>query len=215
MWFDLIVVAFIVAGIITGAWKGLSWQLAGIGSVVLGVLVAYPTTVFIVGGMEDPSLFVQFLVFAGCYGGVSLGCYGVALFLRRRLEEIKLQRYDRHMGAFVGAFHGLALWSMLVVLLIALVPPSRDAILTRPTGKLVGWCLDLMHGILPDKLSEVLKPYMVEEKKPEPPPQPAPEPQPQPQPQPQPSPTPIPEQPQPEEGTGNEAPAPSDPSDDN
>ncbi|HLG41750.1 MAG TPA: CvpA family protein, partial [Planctomycetota bacterium] len=103
MWFDLLVIAAALLGMIAGAWKGLAWQLAGIGSFVLGFFLGLPLASFIAGGMHEPSTFTRFLIFAMCYAGISLACYGVALFLRMKLEAFKLERFDKHVGAFAGA----------------------------------------------------------------------------------------------------------------
>ncbi len=160
MIFDLFFFLCVVAGIVTGAWKGLAWQLAGIGSVVLGFLVGVPLSGFITGALEHPSVFKRFLVFALCYAGISLACYAVALLVRKRLEAVKLERYDRHMGAFVGAVHGLALCAVATMFLVTLSEEARRTILVRPTGKAIGVTLDAMHGILPDGLHDMVHPYM-------------------------------------------------------
>lgn len=168
MIFDLFFFLCVVAGILTGAWKGLSWQLAGIGSVVLGFLLGVPLSASIAAGLDAPTVFKRFLVFALCYAGISLACYAAALVLRKKLELIKLHHYDRHMGAFLGAVHGLALCATVSMFLLTLSEDARRAILTRPTGKVIGVTLDAMHGVLPDGLHELVHPYM--HPKPEPPP---------------------------------------------
>lgn len=183
MIFDFFLFLCVVAGIVTGAWKGLSWQLAGIGSVVLGFLLGVPLSGFIAGGLDHPTIFKRFLVFVLCYGGISLACYVAALIVRTKLEAIKLERYDRHMGAFVGAIHGLALCATASMFLIALSEDARRVILTRPAGRVIGVTLDAMHGVLPDGLHDLLHPYMHPAAEPAAPgPGPAPQPAPVPQP---------------------------------
>jgi len=175
VWFDLLVIAAALAGLVAGAWKGLAWQLAGIGSFVLGFFVGLPLSTFIAGGMHEPTTFTRFLIFAICYAGISLGCYGVALLLRKKLEAFKLERFDKHTGAFLGAFHGLLLAAVFTLFLVALFPSTARDVLTSPSGKAIGHTLDAMHGILPDGIHEILHPYMHPPEEPVPhPPEPHP-----------------------------------------
>jgi uncharacterized membrane protein required for colicin V production len=157
MWFDLFLLLCVAAGIATGAWKGMCWQLAGIGSAVLGFVIGLPVSQGIATGATT---FRKFLVFALCYAGISLACFVVAWLLRKKLELVKLHHYDHHMGAFVGAIHGIVLWVIVAMFAIVLSDAARRSILTRPTGRVVGYTLDAAHGILPGGLHEILHPYM-------------------------------------------------------
>jgi membrane protein required for colicin V production len=160
MIFDLFVIGAVIAGILVGTWKGMAWQLAGLGSFVLGFVIGLPASAFISGALDDPGTFTRFLIFALCYAGVSLGCFGLAVLLRRKLEAVKLENFDRHMGAFLGGFHGLALAAVITMFLITLMPALAPDVLTRPTGKVIGHTLDVIHGILPEGLHDILHPYM-------------------------------------------------------
>lgn len=160
MLFDLFVIACILIGALLGAWKGMIWQLAGIGSLFFGFVLGMPLSGWIAGGFENPDVFERFLVFAICYAAISLACYGVALMLRKKLEQAKLQKYDRHMGAFLGVVNGLAFAAVTTMFLVILVESARKPVLTRPTGKLIGKTLDGLHGVLPEGVHDVLHPYM-------------------------------------------------------
>ena len=164
MWFDLFLLGMVLVGILLGTWKGLAWQLAGIFSVILGFVLGRPLSMAISGQMEEPSVFTHFLIFAVCYAAISLGCYLLALLWRKKLEGIKLERYDRHMGGFVGAVNGLILWAMISMFIVAFSEDLRKDILSRPTGKVLGRTLDGVHGVMPDGLHEILHPFMHSEK---------------------------------------------------
>ena len=160
MWFDLVLLALVGVGIITGLWKGLAWQLAGIFSVVLGIILGSPLATMISGLFEEPGVFTRFLIFAISYALISLGCYLLALLWRGKMADFKLQRYDRHMGGFVGAVHGLVVWTVIGMFMVTLSEDARQAILTRPTGKALSFTLDGMHGVMPEGLHDVLHPFM-------------------------------------------------------
>ena len=160
MWFDLFLLAMVLGGIVLGLFKGLGWQLAGIGSRVLGFAVGRPMSAGVAMLFDKPSVFASFVIFAVCYGIISLTCYMLALVWRRKLEEIRLERYDRHMGGFLGAFHGLALWAMISMFLVTLSEDIRKDVLPRPTGKLLSHTLEGIHGITPPGLHDILHPFM-------------------------------------------------------
>ena len=160
MWFDLFLVGMVFGGVVLGVWKGLAWQLAGIFSIFLGFALGRPISAAIAGLYENPSVFTRFLIFAITYAAISLGCYLLALLWRRKLKEFRLQRYDRHLGGFLGAIHGLAWCAIFTMFIIVFREDTRKPILSRPTGKLVAHTLDGLHGIMPDGLHDILHPYM-------------------------------------------------------
>lgn len=160
MVFDLFLIVSCVAGLVTGAWKGFAWQLAGILSVVLGFVGGQPLAAIVIGQFEEPTTFDRFLAFAISYGLISVGCYLCALALRRKLEKEDLKRLDRHLGAFIGTVHGLVLCSVVTMFVLVLVPSSRDPVLNRPTGQVLALTLDGLHGLFPDGLHEILHPYL-------------------------------------------------------
>src|SRR5712671_6478336 len=106
MTFDLVVVLVVLLASVFGAWKGLAWQLASIISLVVGFVVAIPFS----GPMSPlfgahPPL-NRFVAVAVLYALVSLGVYVVALVYRAVIQKWKLDQWDRHLGAVMGAVKG-------------------------------------------------------------------------------------------------------------
>ena len=79
-----------------------------------------------------------------------------------------MEKYDRHMGGFVGAVHGLVVWAVIGMFVIALSSDARQSILSRPTGKVLSHTLDGMHGVMPDGLHDILHTFMHPEDEPGP-----------------------------------------------
>ncbi len=166
MLFELFWIACVGLGVGFGAWRGFSWQIAGIVSVMLGFLGGRLTAAQTLSTQLDEQTSVTtFLVFAVTYVLISVVVYLVAHLLRRRIKrEERLKRYDKQAGALLGAIHGLAICSVLTMFAVVVVPGLRDPILSRTSGRLFARPVGTLQGILPDHVNNVIDPYLHPEK---------------------------------------------------
>ena len=93
MWFDLFLISMVLGGLILGAWKGLSWQLAGIASIVFGFVLGAPLAAVVAEKFDNPGTLTVILIFAVSYALIAMACHLAALLLKSFLKRMELDGY--------------------------------------------------------------------------------------------------------------------------
>ena len=81
--YDAAMVGVVVAGMVWGALRGITWQLASIASLVLGYSVAYPLSGQLAHRFPGEPVVARALAMLAIYVGVSGGVFLVAWVVRR------------------------------------------------------------------------------------------------------------------------------------
>jgi uncharacterized membrane protein required for colicin V production len=157
MAFDIFVLVCILVGVITGIWKGLATQAAGLATIVLGTTGGSAMAAAVLAAKDDLPAVPVFMV---CYGLIAAACYGVAALLRKKLEDKKLGKWDKHMGGAVGVLHGLVMATILTFFFLAIVPAQADNLKGRPTAPLISKTFWGIYKVLPGKVQEGIDPIL-------------------------------------------------------
>lgn len=157
--YDAAMLAVVVAGMVWGAMRGITWQVAGIASLVLGYAVAFPLSGELAPQFPGEPIVARALAMLACYLATSGGVYLVAWLIRATLRKLKFEAYDRHLGMILGGAEGALLGIVVTVFVVCLAPSSRDPILTSPSGRVVNQLLDAVQPALPGELRTVLAPF--------------------------------------------------------
>lgn len=157
--YDAAMAGVILAGMVWGAWRGITWQLASIASLVLGYAVAMPLSGQIATQFGGDPLVARGAALMGSYVGVSGGIFGLAWLARATLRRLKFEAYDRHLGMMLGGTEGALLGIVVTVFLVSLWPSARPPILGSPTGRVVSGLLDRVEPVLPGEVRVVLRPF--------------------------------------------------------
>jgi membrane protein required for colicin V production len=157
--YDGAMLAVVLAGLVWGAIRGITWQLASMASLVLGYMVAYPVSGQIASSFPGPPAAARALALLACYAGVSAGVFGVAWMVRTTLRQWKFEAYDRHLGMLLGGMEGATLGIVATVFVVSLAPQTRTPILTSTAGRAVCQVLDVVEPILPSEIRAELSPF--------------------------------------------------------
>ncbi|WP_158633310.1 CvpA family protein [Tautonia sociabilis] len=157
--YDVSMVAVIIAGMIWGAWRGITWQLASILSLVLGYAVAVPMSAQVAPYFPGQPIVARSLAMLALYVAVSASVFGVAWAIRTTLRKMRFEAYDRHLGMILGGLEGALLGVVATVFIISLAPQSRTPILTSKAGTAVDHALKLVQPALPAEIRRMLEPF--------------------------------------------------------
>lgn len=157
--YDVAMIGVVVAGMVWGAWRGITWQVASIASLVLGYVVAFPLSAQLAPYCPGEPLVARGLGLLISYVGVSGGVFLVAWTIRRTLRKLRFEAYDRHLGMILGGVEGGIVGLVATILVVSLSPGLRGPILTSPTGRLVDRGFKAARPALPGELQEVLQPF--------------------------------------------------------
>lgn len=157
--YDAVMVCLVVAGMIWGAFRGITWQLASIGSLVLGYVVAFPASGELARHFPGEAVVARALAMLVVYVVVSGGVFGVAWLVRTTLRKLKFEAYDRHLGMLLGGAEGALLGTIGTLFVLSLAPQARNGILTSYSGTVVSTVLNAVQPALPGEIRTVLAPF--------------------------------------------------------
>jgi membrane protein required for colicin V production len=156
--YDVAMIGVVVAGMVWGAWRGITWQVASLASLALGYAVGMPLSGQLAGYFPGEPIVARALAWLVVYVGVSGGIYLVAWSIRAILRQWKFEAYDRHLGMLLGGAEGALLGLVVTVFVVSLAPGTRQSILTSTAGKVVGQIFVAASPALPEEVRMVLVP---------------------------------------------------------
>lgn len=156
--YDAAMAILIVAGMVWGAWRGITWQVASIASLILGYSVAHPLSGQLAPSFPGEPIVARSLAMLVVYIAVSGGVFLVAWIIRATLRQLKFEAFDRHLGMVLGGIEGGLLGLVMTVFVVSLVPQTRTPIFASPMGRVVGQILYTIGPALPSELRADLAP---------------------------------------------------------
>lgn len=162
--YDAAMVGVVVAGMVWGAWKGVTWQLASIASLILGYMVSHQLSAQMAPNFPGDPVVSRTLAMLAVYAVVSGGVFLVAWIFRAILKKLQFEAFDRHLGMILGGLEGALLGLVATFFVVSLAPSTRDPIFSSPSGKLVGNVMNAVGPVLPSEAREALAPFLAEAK---------------------------------------------------
>jgi uncharacterized membrane protein required for colicin V production len=157
--YDAAMAIVVVAGMARGAWRGITWQLASIASLILGYTMARTMSAQVAPYMPGTPEAAQTLAMVVVYVAVSGGIFGIAWTVRGVLRRLKFEAYDRHLGMLLGGLEGLGVGILLTLFLVSLAPRTRQPIFSSASGRLLVTVMNQAGPVLPADVRRVLAPY--------------------------------------------------------
>jgi membrane protein required for colicin V production len=161
--YDVLMLVVLVAATIFGMWKGMAWQIASVASLVLSYFIALkfadqlaPTF----SGIAPPPLnkFVAMLVI---YMATSFVIWSLFRFVSGVIDKVKLEYFDRQMGAIFGFAKGVLLCVAITFFAVSLLPqPQKEQILASQTGHYIVVLIDKTDSVVPPEIHDVIGPYL-------------------------------------------------------
>ncbi len=163
MWYDLLIACILIYATLRGAQKGITWQLAVIGSVLMcfafaGSLSQKMAPFFTV----EPPL-NKWLAMLVLYVIFSIISFAIARQLKSLIEKMKFNELDSHLGAVLGLAKGGLVAFVLTFFAITLTqnfPQLRDEVFYSYTGHYAAVVADRLHTVLPDELYGIVHPHL-------------------------------------------------------
>ncbi len=158
--YDILMLVILSGATLFGAWKGVAWQIASLGSLVLSYLVALRWSEPAAHYFGKPSPWDRFLAMLVLYALCSLVVWWLFRYVRKFIDRVQLKGFDHQLGAILGAAKGI-LWCIgITFFAITLSPPARDHILHSRSGYYIAVLLDRADPVIPKELHEMLDPYL-------------------------------------------------------
>ncbi len=157
--YDAAMVIVVVLGMVRGAWRGFTWQMASIASLVLGYTAAHTTSPRIASYLPGEPEVQRMLAMGVIYIAVSGGIFGIAWMVRGALRKLRFEAYDRHLGMLLGGLEGVGVGMLVTMFVVSLAPATRQPIFSSSTGRVVGTVMNNLGPVLPGEVRKVLAPH--------------------------------------------------------
>jgi membrane protein required for colicin V production len=157
--YDAAMAAVVVLGMVWGAWRGLTWQVASLASLVLGYSVASSASAGLAAHFPGEPIVARALAMLALYVLTSGGIFGLAWMIRATLRRLRFEAYDRHLGMVLGGLEGALLGVIATLFVVSLAPQSRGPIFASPSGRVVGGLMAAVGPALPGEVRDVLAPF--------------------------------------------------------
>lgn len=157
--YDAAMAIVVVLGMVRGAWRGFTWQMASITSLVLGYTVAHSMSGRVASYLPGEPEVQRMLAMAVIYVAVSGGVFGIAWMIRGTLRKLKFEAYDRHLGTLLGGLEAVGVGMLATMFVVSVAPTTRQPIFSSPTGRLVGTVMNNLGPVLPFEIRKALAPH--------------------------------------------------------
>jgi len=157
--YDVAMVCMVVAGVAWGFWRGITWQLASIASLILGYSASRTLSTQVADQFPGEPVVARALAMIVIYAAVSGGVFLVAWIVRATLRKMQFEAFDRHLGMMLGAVEGTLLGLIVTLFVVSLAPSTRQPIFSSPTGHVVGLLMETLGPVLPAEARRVLAPF--------------------------------------------------------
>lgn len=157
--YDAAMAGLVVAGMIWGGLKGITWQVASIASLVFGYTAAHTLSGPLASQFPGEPAVARSLAMVVIYAAVSGGIFVVAWTIRATLKKLKFEAFDRHLGMVLGGLEGALLGLVGTVFVVGLAPKTRDPIFQSPSGRVVAQVMDAVGPVLPGEVRDAIAPF--------------------------------------------------------
>ena len=157
--YDAAMVIVVVLGMIRGAWRGFTWQMASIASLVLGYTTAHTASARIAAYLPGEPEVQRMLALGVVYIAVSGGIFGIAWMIRGTLRKLKFEAYDRHLGMLLGGLEGVGVGMLATMFVVSVAPATRQPVFSSTAGRAVGTVMNNLGPVLPGEVRKVLAPH--------------------------------------------------------
>jgi membrane protein required for colicin V production len=154
---DITILTLIGISVAFGLYRGLVREIFSLLAIIIGFLVAawyYPlTAAFIQRWLADPTL-AGFLGFVITFIGTALVIGLIGRLLRHFLKHAHLDLEDRFLGGVFGFIKGLFVSTVLVMILLAFMPPAHPFVAQSKTIPYFVRLAAVVRAAIPEELKD-------------------------------------------------------------
>ncbi len=158
--YDFVMIFVIAVTTLWGLWKGLAWQIASLTAVIASYLMAmkFGESLAPVFGSQAP--LNRFAAMFALYVGTSLVVWIAFHFIKNFINRVRLQEFDRQIGAVVGFAKGILLCVVITFFTVTLVQSGRQTVVDSASGHYIALLLNRADPVIPADIHQVLNPYL-------------------------------------------------------
>jgi membrane protein required for colicin V production len=161
--YDVLMIVVLVAATVFGMWKGMAWQIASLASLVMSYFIALRFADRLAPTFEviAPPPLNKFVAMLLIYMATSFFIWSMFRFVSSVIDRVKLEYFDRQMGAIFGFAKGVLLCVAITFFAVSLLPqPQKEQILASQTGHYIVVLIDKTDSVVPPEIHDVIGPFL-------------------------------------------------------
>lgn len=159
--YDFLMIAVLLGATLFGFVKGMAWQVASLGSLVVSYFVALRFSGQLAPVFGDSEPWNRFVAMLVIYVACSFSIWVLFRAVAGAIERVKLREFDRQLGALFGFAKGVLLCAVITFFAVTLLPPEqKQSVVASRSGRYIGILLDKTRAAVPPEYSETVKPYL-------------------------------------------------------
>ena len=167
-WVDFLIIVVVIANGLLGLIAGFIWQVAGICSLIIGLIAGcilhVPVGSLLTGFMGNENL-GRFAAFIIIFFTVALVMRVIAALCKTFIKAIRLEKVDRSAGAVLGLFKGMMICCIVVYAVVRYpVEKYEQACRESLISGLFVSAADVLFTHVPSEFSEKVNQFLEEKK---------------------------------------------------
>lgn len=159
--YDFLMLAVLGAATLFGFWKGLAWQVASLASLVVSYFAALKFADRLAPSISQHSPWNKFVAMLIIYAAASFLIWMGFRVVSGFIDRVKLNEFDRQMGALVGLAKGVLLCIAITFFAVTLLSQTqRERIIGSTSGQYIVRLLDRADAVTPPEIQRVIGPYI-------------------------------------------------------
>jgi membrane protein required for colicin V production len=164
--YDWMMLAELAAAVVWGVWKGVAWQVASLGSVLVSAAVAVRCSAALApffsvhfGAQEPWNRWIAMLVL---YLATAAGIWILFRLVSNVIDRVKLKEFDRQLGAIFGLAQGVLYCLIITFFAVTLSERARQAVMQSKSGDFLARNIRRAAPVLPQDVRTWLGKYIDE-----------------------------------------------------
>ncbi len=164
--YDWLMLAVLAAAVVWGAWRGVAWQVASLGSVLASAAVAvrYSAAVapFFRAHFNAHEPWDRWSAMLVLYLATATGIWILFRLVSHLIDRVKLKEFDRQLGAIFGLAKGVLYCLIITFFAATSWEPARQAVMQSKSGNFLARNIRRATPVLPQDVRTWLGKYIDE-----------------------------------------------------
>jgi len=160
--YDIVMLLILIGVTLFGLLKGMAWQLASLASIAVSAFVAVTFSGAIASWFGHQEPWNRFLAMLTLYVVTSLVIWFLFRLISGAIDRVKLQEFDRQVGAVFGLAKGILLCLVITFFAVTLSETARQSVLRSRSGYYSAVLIRNATPVLPQEVRDVLGKYLDE-----------------------------------------------------
>jgi membrane protein required for colicin V production len=158
--YDIIMLVVLLGATLFGAWKGMAWQVASLGSLALSCMVAARYGSALAPRISNEEPWNRFIAMLILFVGTGIAVWLLFRLVAGIIDRVRLREFDRQMGALIGLAKGVLLCLVITFFAVTLSESIRQSVLRSRSGYYAAILIQKATPVLPSEVRDALGKYI-------------------------------------------------------